>query len=197
MQKMQTWLKNNRLNILAAVVTGIAALFFFSSVMAVRAQGGGWQNDIIRLHVLAADDSPAQQALKLAVRDGVWMHINELIKSTNNINCARDIIYQNLEQIGQMAEEISGQPAAARLVAWLDFPPMSYGMIFLPQGYYEALQIVIGEGAGQNWWCIMFPPMCLMDITRAVVEDAPEEDANEINLRPRFRIAELWQGFFN
>ncbi|MCL2235520.1 MAG: stage II sporulation protein R, partial [Defluviitaleaceae bacterium] len=107
---------------------------------------------------------------------------------------ARAIIAENLHLIEVEAGRVAGGGnVQVRLVEGLPFPAMTYAHIFLPQGDYHALQIIIGEGAGENWWCIMFPPMCLMDVTKGQVAELPKEKAEEVILRPRFRIAELFR----
>jgi stage II sporulation protein R len=203
MKKLLNWLNKNRLNILGASVAGLAAVFLFSTALAARSADSPWQNHIIRLHILAADDTAHEQELKLTLRDGIWEFIGGLLSDSGNISEAADIIAQNLPLIEDEARRIlqnegANHAATARLVENLPFPPMAYGAIFLPQGNYRALQIIIGEGYGENWWCIIFPPICFIDITRggsSGLEDDLENGVrnSRITLRPRLRIAEIWQ----
>ena len=108
---------------------------------------------VIRLHVLANSDSQADQELKLAVRDRVLEHLDELAAA------------------GQQVVDEAGKdyPVTAQLEeCW--FPTKKYENFALPAGEYTALRVVIGEGEGQNWWCVAFPPLCLGAATESVEE---------------------------
>lgn len=117
---------------------------------------------MIRLHVVANSDSPEDQALKLKVRD----RILEVMDGQENLDSARAYLQENLDRIEEIAEEeIVGSgfeyPACARLkVTYI--PEKSYEDLTLPAGNYEALKVVLGRGEGQNWWCVIFPQLCLL-----------------------------------
>ena len=120
---------------------------------------------VIRLHVIANSDSGADQALKLAVRDRVLEAAEGLYPPDADLEQARAVLEENLEALaaaGQAEVEARGYgyPVTARLErCW--FPTKEYGDFALPAGTYEALRVVIGDGAGENWWCVAFPPLCL------------------------------------
>lgn len=130
---------------------------------------GGEQEElagsVIRLHVIANSDSPADQQLKLAVRDQVLKQAEQLYPDGATLEEARAVLTKNLpllEEAGQQVVTDWGRdyPVSARLEkCW--FPTKEYVGFALPAGNYEALRIVIGEGEGQNWWCVAFPPLCL------------------------------------
>lgn len=196
--KSKDWLNKNRIEILASVVVALAAMFLASTFLAVRAENSAanpW--NVIRLHILAADDTYEEQQLKLAVRDEVWSFVEEILLEVDDKTKAKEIIGRNLAGIEQKARGVlydndSEHDVYARLVQDLPFPPMLYaGTFFLPRGPYDALQIIIGDGIGENWWCIMFPPMCLMDI--ALGEALSTDNPNELVLRPRLRIFEWFR----
>ncbi|MDR2168450.1 MAG: stage II sporulation protein R [Clostridiales bacterium] len=195
MIKILDLLNRHKIDILGATLAGLAGLFLLSTALSVRGQDMDWREHVIRLHILAADDTQNEQMLKLALRDGVWGYISGLLEDAGNMSEAADIIAENLAQIELEAARIarangSNHAIFARFVQDLPFPHMVYGgTLFLPQGNYQALQIIIGEGNGGNWWCIVFPPMCLMDITRGQ-NSAPETAQNP---RPRLKIANLWR----
>lgn len=189
MDKILKWFKGHRIDFLGALVLGLAIVFLFASGQAVAGQNDV-SNHVIRLHVLAHDDSEVEQSVKLLVRDAVWEVVSELVQDVRSVSQARDIIEGNLHYIEDTAWHVlqdlgSSHDARARLVQDLNFPAMTYGTVMLPQGQYQALQVVIGDGAGSNWWCIMFPPMCLMDVTRGKQVDTATDD---ITLRARFRL---------
>jgi len=120
---------------------------------------------IIRLHVIANSDSEADQALKLAVRDRVLDQAESLYPEGATVDEAREVLESHLNVLaaaGRAVVEERGYdyPVSAQLTrCW--FPTKEYGDFALPAGEYEALRIVVGEGAGQNWWCVAFPPLCL------------------------------------
>ena len=131
---------------------------------------------VIRLHVIANSDSGADQALKLAVRDRVLEAAEGLYPPDADLEQARAVLEENLEALaaaGQAEVEARGYgyPVTARLErCW--FPTQEYGDFALPAGTYEALRVVIGDGAGENWWCVAFPPLCLGAASETVDEAA-------------------------
>ena len=120
---------------------------------------------VIRLHVLANSDSQADQELKLAVRDRVLEQAEDLYPEDATLEQAREILQDNLDELaaaGQQVVDEAGKdyPVTAQLEeCW--FPTKEYDGFALPAGNYTALRVVIGEGEGQNWWCVAFPPLCL------------------------------------
>ena len=131
---------------------------------------------VIRLHVIANSDSGADQTLKLAVRDRVLEAAEGLYPPDADLEQARAALEENLEALaaaGQAEVETRGYgyPVTARLErCW--FPTKEYGDFALPAGTYEALRVVIGDGAGANWWCVAFPPLCLGAASETVDEAA-------------------------
>lgn len=134
-------------------------------------------NKIIRLHVIANSDSIIDQELKLKVRDETVAYLAPLLKNSKNINESRKIIKENLENLENIAIEtlapFNNHTATAELTN-SNFPTKKYGDFSFPAGDYEALKITIGEGQGQNWWCVMFPPLCFTDSSIEFSEDSIE-----------------------
>jgi len=122
-------------------------------------------DSVIRFHVIANSDSQEDQSLKLAVRDRVLARAEELYPQDATLEEARQALEGHLNALaaaGRAVVEEQGYdyPVSAQLTrCW--FPTKEYEGFALPAGDYEALRIVIGEGAGQNWWCVAFPPLCL------------------------------------
>jgi len=127
-----------------------------------------YKDKMIRLHVIANSNSQEDQELKLKVRDAVISSLNERLNAYENIEESRDFIRVHMGEIINTANEAvkksgSGYPVCAELKqTWI--PEKNYGNLTLPAGKYEALNVVIGEGKGENWWCVLFPPLCLIDI---------------------------------
>lgn len=136
-------------------------------------------NKLIRFHVIANSDSAQDQALKLKIRDKVLEYISPKLKNSKSIEESRTIIKSNDEAIRKIAQEVvrkNGYNYAVETeLSKQTFPVKTYGNITLPQGEYEAYRILIGSGAGQNWWCVMFPPLCFIDISKGEVSYAETE----------------------
>lgn len=149
----------------------------FVKVKGNNVNGDSVQGDIaskiIRFHVIANSDSEQDQNLKLKVRDEVLKYMMPKLNNCKNINDSKRIIRENNSEILNVANKVIKEQGYTYGVkgslSWVNFPIKSYGNITLPQGTYEAYRIIIGNGKGQNWWCVMFPPLCFVDITKGQV----------------------------
>lgn len=137
------------------------------------------EKKVIRFHVIANSDSNEDQALKLKVRDKVLEYIYPKLKDSKNLDESRNILKENDEEIKKVAQDVimnSGYNYSVNTTLDMEnFPIKSYGNITLPQGKYEAYRIIIGSGEGRNWWCVMFPPLCFIDITKGQVANTETE----------------------
>ena len=135
---------------------------------------------VLRFHVLANSDSEADQNLKLAVRDAVGSFMQEKLAAVENLEECELVVRQSLGEIEEAAAEtIAENGYDYDVTAELEhtsFPVKNYGSYTFPAGDYEALRIVIGEGNGHNWWCVLYPNLCFLDKTCAVVSDEGKED---------------------
>lgn len=158
----------------------------------VKVKGEDSQEDIaskiIRFHVIANSDSKEDQALKLKTRDKVLEYIQPKLKNSKSINESREIIRENNENMIAIAKKViveSGYKYSVNTtLSNENFPIKTYGNISLPQGKYEAYRIIIGSGQGKNWWCVMFPPLCFVDITKGEVAYKETEDEMKKVLSP-------------
>ena len=145
--------------VLCAAVAGI---FWLWSVIAQREQ---LNENLIRLHVVANSDSEEDQAIKLRVRDAIAESLSEAMADIADMEQARAYIRENLPKIQQTANEtLKALGCDENAVATFQeeiFDTRYYDTFTLPAGVYEALRITIGEGAGKNWWCVVFPSLCL------------------------------------
>lgn len=136
--------------------------------------------DIIRFHVIANSDSEKDQALKLEIKQVLTDELRPKLEQVKDIDKARTILKNNLEEMVLTANRIikeNGFDYTAR--ASLEqgyFPLKVYGDLSLPPGQYEAVKVELGAAAGQNWWCVMFPPLCFVDATYSVVPDSSKAD---------------------
>ena len=136
---------------------------------------------IIRLHVVANSDSPVDQQLKLQVRDRIISSMSGRLEGLKDISEVKSIVQGSLAEIEAAAREVIEENrkryGVKAVFTEMDFPTRTYGNITLPAGTYQALNIVIGEGKGKNWWCVMFPPLCFIDVAHGI---AAEETMKEL-----------------
>ena len=135
---------------------------------------------VFRLHVIANSDSKEDQDLKYKVRDNLISYMNNICNNCNNKEEAINLVTKHKEDFKEIAlNTIKDNGYSYDVNISIDnfqFPTKDYGDISLPSGYYDALRVEIGEAKGQNWWCVMFPPLCFVDITSGVVpEDSKEQ----------------------
>lgn len=195
---------SRRLKRVEIVLMVAAALVLMSGALALQTQDQ-LADKVVRLHVLANSDSEEDQALKLRVRDRVLEWATELLEQSADRQEAEALLRGNLLELENLAaEEIAAAgydyPVTAELTD-TTFPTREYDGFTLPAGEYLALRIVIGEGAGQNWWCVVFPPLCTTasaDVpASALAAGLTQEDVNLITEEPgyvlKFKTVELWE----
>lgn len=138
-------------------------------------------NSVFRLHVIANSDTKEDQNLKYKVRDNLLKFMNNLCKNCNTkeeaINIAKE--HENdFKNIAIQTIKQNGYDYNVKInIGNFEFPTKQYRDISLPAGFYDALRVEIGEAKGQNWWCVMFPPLCFVDVTSGIV---PEESKNQL-----------------
>ena len=156
------------------ISAALVIIMSFFLVSDIRAKGGD-KSEFIRFHVIANSDSPRDQAIKLKVRDRVLEEFGEKLGSLHSIDESRNMVMGSLGSIREIAQqEVDLYLPGYRVDAYFDnfdFPTKAYGNLVLPAGSYEALRIVIGKGEGANWWCVMFPPLCFVDISHGTGEE--------------------------
>lgn len=150
-----------------------------SAVSYVNAVSDDLANSVFRLHVIANSDSEEDQNLKYIVRDNVLKYMNEICKDAKSKEEAIQIAQDNMDEFRNIALNTirdNGYNYDVSIeIGNFSFPTKTYGDISLPSGYYDALRIKIGEAKGQNWWCVMFPPLCFVDVSSGVVPDDSKE----------------------
>lgn len=165
------------------------------------------EDKLIRFHVIANSDSDEDQAVKLKVRDKVIEYISNELKDAKDINEARITLNDNIEEISNIAksvlEENNFNYEVNTMISRENFPDKVYGNYLFPQGNYEAFRIVIGNGEGHNWWCVMFPPLCFVDETKSDVDSESIEktlindnskNVKENKIEYKLKIVEIIKG---
>ncbi len=143
-------------------------------------QQQGLVNSVFRLHVIANSNDPADQILKLAVKDDIVTMMQKEYQNVDDVDEARRLAIQDLPRLQALARarvKASGYDYPVKVtVGEYDFPVKSYGNLVLPQGRYQAVRVVIGEGQGKNWWCVLFPPLCLVSSSsQGMSLDSPQK----------------------
>ena len=154
----------------------INVLYIRGEVEALEKRG----ENLIRFHVMANSDSPEDQELKLKVRDKVIDAMSGDLEISKNADETRDILINNLDKIKAVAEEEiykNGQNYGVRVyLGEYKFPTKRYGSVVFPAGRYEALRVEIGDAGGQNWWCVMFPPLCFVDVKHGLTDEKTKKE---------------------
>ena len=159
-------------------------LFIYTSICAITYAHNISTNisdSVFRLHVIANSDSSEDQNLKYKVRDNLLKYMNELCRNCSTKEEAIELVNENRDSFKKIAvntiKENSYSYNVNINIGNFEFPTKTYGDISLPAGYYDALRVEIGEAKGQNWWCVMFPPLCFVDISSGIV---PEESKEQL-----------------
>lgn len=155
-------------------------------------------SSLIRLHVIAVSDDAEEQAIKLRVRDEVLSCISPELKNAKDISDARVIVSANLGKIQSAAEKASEGRAVKVTLSEEYYPTRNYGSFSLPAGKYTSLRVILGEGQGHNWWCVVFPPLCISAAEKEAALDAMDEADKALLTEDgdgyviKFRVLELW-----
>lgn len=158
---------------------------FFCAFSYVDAVSNDISDSVFRLHVLANSDSKEDQELKYKVRDSLIEYMNSLCGNCTDKNEAIEIANNHIDEFKSIAQNtVKSYGYDYNITVEIgnfEFPVKQYGDISLPAGYYDALRVKIGEAQGQNWWCVMFPPLCFVDIDSPVISNE-SKDKLEDNL---------------
>lgn len=169
----------------------------------------GISENILRLHIVGTSDSEYDQSLKICVRDRILSDFSDIFSDCENISDAKTAAASHKTEIEiAAADELRRHGCFETVTAEVEncrFPTKTYGSISLPGGNYTALNIKIGEAKGKNWWCVMYPPLCITDKTFIMSESSaaklkecltPEEyrlicQSDEGDIKIKFKIAEI------
>lgn len=176
----------------------VATVIFLMAILT------GCGDEPYRLHIIANSDSQQDQSVKLKVRDDILKLCDEDMKKVQSKEEAKEYIQNNIEIIEKEAnatlKKYQMPYSAKACTGRFEFPEKTYGDKTYPAGEYDALRIVLGEGQDKNWWCVMFPPLCLMELDEKEQEKLKEEagkqkdNTQEIEFKSFF--GELFQNIF-
>lgn len=175
-----------------AIIIGFTCTYFLSpEAQANDAMQQEIAEKIIRFHVRANSDSEEDQALKLLVKDRVVAYLSDAMKSSDSKSDSISYIESHIEEIEKIASDvITEEGYSYEVSAYMTnefFPTKSYGDVTIPCGNYDAFRIDIGENAGKNWWCVLYPPLCFVqgsygvatDETKMLLKNVLDEDEFE------------------
>ena len=211
----------NRIYILASILVVVlitSTFVIIKEVNKIEACTYDYKDKLIRFHVIANSDSDKDQKLKLKVRDEVISYLQPKLENSNSIEESEKIIkneYKTFENISKKVISKNGYNYIVKVgLEYSNFPAKQYSSVVLPAGKYKALRIIIGEGKGKNWWCVMFPPLCFIDDQNGIIDEKTDKKLKEVlteeeydlimaknknevkNLEFKFKITEVFQNIF-
>ncbi len=213
-KKLMVWFKEERQIIFASIVAGFVLTLFISFCTYAYSENvqTSIAEEIIRLHVKANSDNDYDIALKEKVKDEILKRLEDGLADSKSKVQTKEFLQSNLTFIEEVANEVvteSGYSYPVKAYLTNDFfPTKAYGDVKLPAGEYEALRVDIGEAEGSNWWCVMFPPLCYVDVTKKTLSDSEKStlkyiltsdeyelvtNGKEPTVEVKFKIVEWWQ----
>ena len=187
-------MKTKRLHIweLALVMALLIALLTALWAQKTQAEVAG---ELVRLHVLAKDDTEDEQAVKLQVRDEVLKYVQPLLEGTNTQEQAVAVLNGSMDGIRQAAAAVAGDRQVAVTLTEEYYPTREYEGFALPAGKYTSLRVILADGEGRNWWCVVYPPLCT-ELATERMELLTDETEQLITQSEgyvyKFKILELW-----
>lgn len=186
-----------------AMILGLVLALLLSGLADFGQDCQQLEGEVLRLHILANSDSPADQTLKLEVRDRILRETQSLFGKEQSLEEAKAAAEEALPLIQRVAQEevwAHGvqEPVSAQLCV-TRFTTRQYGDLYLPAGEYQAVRVTIGEGLGHNWWCVMYPPLCVpSSLTQELSETQDIQKFNQQPLfRPKLAIVEVLEGLLH
>ena len=194
------FLKPDKSKLFASVALGLVFAILMS-LACFDARCEEVRDNLLRLHILANSDSEADQSVKLKVRDALLEECSDLFEGASSIDEAAALAKANLPRLQKVAQEVLKDEGmdygAAAEVAPTDFNTREYGELTVPAGEYLAVQVLLGEGQGQNWWCVCFPNICLGSAA-GKVDDALDKSGQAVvkggqKFKVKFKIVEIYE----
>ena len=181
---MKKFLNNKKSSIFGKIIVLILLLFLYTFISAlnyVQAISSDISSSVFRLHVIANSNSNEDQSLKYKVRNDLLNYMNNICKNCTSKEEAMSTVSCHKDEFRQVALNTirnEGYSYDVKIqIGNFEFPTKHYGDISLPAGFYDALKVEIGEAQGRNWWCVMFPSLCFVDVSNGIV---PEESKDEL-----------------
>ena len=211
MKKILNNIKNSKIGIVLILSILLFLYTIVCAVSYVEAVSTDISSSVFRLHVIANSNSDEDQSLKYKVRDSLLNYMNNICKDCNSKEEAINIVSEHQEEFKQVALETirnEGLSYDVKIeIGNFEFPTKHYGDISLPAGFYDALKVEIGKAEGRNWWCVMFPSLCFVDVSSGIVPEESKEELQNVlsdeeyaiisdksspNIKLKFKLLELF-----
>ena len=187
-------MKSHKLHIWELALIGALTAVLLTALWAQKTQAEV-ASELVRLHVLAKDDTDYEQAVKLQVRDEVLKFVQPMLAGTKTQAQAVAVLNSNMDGIRQTAAAVAGDRQVAVTLTEEYYPTREYEGFALPAGEYTSLRVILADGEGRNWWCVVYPPLCT-ELATERMELLTDETESLITGQEgyvyKFRILELW-----
>ena len=184
MKKILNNIKNSKIGIILILSLLLFLYTIICAISYVSAVSTDISDSVFRLHVIANSNSDEDQALKYKVRDNLLNYMNNICKDCSSKEEAIIIVTEHQDEFKQVALETiknEGYSYDVKIeIGNFEFPTKQYGDISLPAGFYDALKVEIGKAKGKNWWCVMFPSLCFVDVSSGIVPEESKEDLQNV-----------------
>ena len=204
-------LKNKKVKLFITISLLLFIYIFISAFSYASNVSNDLQNSVFRLHVIANSDSKEDQNLKYIVRDKIIEYMKTICQNCTSKEETIKVVSEHLDDFTQIANQTIQDNGfsynATVSLGNFEFPTKTYGDISFPSGYYDALKIKLGNSDGQNWWCVLYPSLCFVDVTSGIVpEESKEElqstlndeeyklisDNNDTSINVKFKLIEFF-----
>lgn len=181
-KKCRSWTLLMMVLLISLVVIGFRV--YTTSATEMNHLQAGIAQEIIRFHVRANSDSDEDQAVKLLVKDAVVTYMQPILAVSESIEESHELLEEHTEDIREVAlstlREAGSDAPVSVYFEQSYFPMKTYGDVTFPPGEYEAFRVDIGDHAGKNWWCVLYPPLCFVDAVYGVVPDESKAQLSSV-----------------
>lgn len=185
----------NRLRISIICLISLISIMVFMinwEINKINAATMDYKEKLIRFHVIANSDLDEDQKLKLKVRDNIIEYLQPKLANSKSIEESEKIIkleFDNLKKISEDTIHTNGYNYKVNVgIDYSNFPTKQYSNVVLPAGEYKALKVVIGNGQGKNWWCVMFPPLCFVDEEKGLIDKETDKKLKEVLTEEEYKL---------
>lgn len=208
---MKNFLKNKKFKCFLSLSILLFLYILVSSFSYVNLVSNDISNSVFRLHVIANSNSEEDQNLKYIVRDNLINYMNTLCNNCKSKEETIEVVSNHISDFTDIANQTikdNGFSYTANVeIGNFEFPTKTYGDTSFPAGYYDALKVNLGSSSGQNWWCVLYPSLCFVDVTSGIVPEESKEtlkdnltdeeyklisDRNDSTINFKFKLIELF-----
>lgn len=181
--KIFKFFNNKKIKLFITLFLLLCLYIFINAFTYVTTISNDLQKNVFRLHIIANSNSQKDQNLKYIVRDNIIEYMKTICYSCNSKEETIKQVSNHLDDFTKIANQTileNGFSYNAKVsIGNFDFPTKTYGDISFPSGYYDALKIQLGNADGENWWCVLYPSLCFINVSSGIVPDASKETLQE------------------